>query len=193
MPDGLGSQDLYSALVASVALIRLFELVLSRRNVASLKEAGAVEVGGSLYPWMAAMHATFLVACVAEVRFLDRPLLTPLAVVSGFLLIAAAVVRFWAIATLGKRWTTRVLVLPGASPVTTGPYRWIRHPNYLAVVIEFAALPMIHTAWLTALVYSLANAIVLSSRIRTEEEALAENGDYLEAMGDRPSFFPGAR
>jgi len=192
VPNGFDSRDLYTALVALVAAMRLVELMISRRNIARLRAKGAVEVGRSHYGWMVAVHTGFLVSCVAEVRLLDRPLLLPLAVVALGLLGGAAVLRYWVIVTLGERWSTRILVLPESAPVTTGPFRRLRHPNYLAVVVEFAALPMVHTAWLTAVCFSLANAMVLHRRIRTEEAALDASGNYLETMGDRPRLIPGS-
>jgi methyltransferase len=183
---------LFTALVGAVAVMRLVELRVSRRNIARLERRGAFEVGRSLYPWMVAVHAGFLIACVVEVWLLARLLHPMLASFALGALVGAAVLRWWVIATLGDRWSTRVMILPGSSPVETGPFRRLRHPNYLAVVIEFIALPMVHTAWLTAVVFSALNALVLRRRIRTEEAALAESGDYLEVMGDRSRFIPGA-
>lgn len=193
MVDWTDSRVPYTGLVALVAFMRLFELVVSRRNVARLKASGAVEVGRSLYPWMVAVHTGFLVACVAEVWILDRPLFPRLAVFCLGLMVVAAALRWWVMAVLGERWSTRVLILPETGPVTSGPFRHLRHPNYLAVVVEFAALPMVHTAWLTAALFSAANALVLHRRIRTEEAALNHAGDYVEAMGDRPRMIPGAK
>ena len=193
MSEVIDSRVLYTSLVAMVAVMRLIELAISRRNIARLEARGAIEVGRSLYPRMVAVHTLFLVACVAEVWLLHRPVVWPIAAVAIGLLVAAAALRIWVMVTLGERWTTRVVVLPETAPVTGGPFRWMRHPNYVAVVVEIVALPMIHTAWLTAVVFSLANALVLSSRIRTEEKALAESGPYLNDMGDRPRFLPGAR
>ncbi len=193
MVDWTDSRVPYTGLVALVALMRLFELIVSRRNVARLKTRGAVEVGRSLYPWMVMVHTGFLVACVAEVWILDRPLFPRLAVFCLGLMVVAAALRWWVMAVLGERWSTRVLILPETGPVTSGPFRRLRHPNYLAVVVEFAALPLVHTAWLTAGIFSLANAMVLRRRIRTEEKALAETPDYLTVMGDRPRLIPGAK
>jgi methyltransferase len=187
------SRILYSVLVAGVALMRLAELNLSRRNIARLSGRGAVEVGNSLYPWMVAVHSVFLVSCVAEVWLLDRPPIPLLSTIMLALLVVASGVRWWVITTLGERWSTRIVFVPGEPPVTEGPFRWIRHPNYLAVVIEFVALPLVHTAWLTAMAFSLANAAVLSCRIRSEEAALEEASNYLDAMGDRPRFHPGRK
>ena len=193
MSVGIDSRVLYTALVALVAVMRLVELTISRRNIVRLKARGAIEVGRSLYPWMVTVHTAFLVACVAEVWLFERPFFPQLAVFALGSMVAAAALRIWVMATLGERWSTRVFVLPERAPVTAGPFRRLRHPNYLAVVVEFVALPMVHTAWLTALVFSLANSVVLHRRIRTEEDALAETGDYLTHMGDRPRMIPGAK
>ena len=193
MSEGIDSWVSYTALVALVAVMRLIELGISRRNIIRLKARGAIEVGRSLYPWMVTVHTAFLVACVAEVWLFERPFFPQLAVFALGSMVAAAALRIWVMATLGERWSTRVFVLPERAPVTAGPFRRLRHPNYLAVVVEFVALPMVHTAWLTALVFSLANSVVLHRRIRTEEDALAETGDYLTHMGDRPRMIPGAK
>lgn len=162
---------LFTGLVALVAAQRLAELAVSRRNEARLRTRGAVEVGAGHYPWMVALHTAFLAACLAEVWLLRRPLVPALAAGALAVVLAASALRVWTLATLGGRWTTRVLVLPDEEPVTGGPYRYLRHPNYLAVVLEVAALPLVHTAWATALAVSAANAVLLRVRIRAEEGA----------------------
>ncbi len=192
MIDWSDSRVLFTAVVAAAAAMRLVELAVSRRNVARLRARGAIEFGRSLYPWMVAVHASFLIACLAEVWLIGRRFSPVLASFALGALVGAAALRWWVVATLGERWTTRVVVLPGALPVDRGPFRRLRHPNYLAVVIEFVALPMVHTAWLTAIVFSALNALVLRRRIRAEEAALAEHGDYDAVMRDRPRFVPGA-
>jgi methyltransferase len=187
------SRILYTVLVALVALMRLAELALSRRNIARLRARGAAEAGRSLYPWMVAVHGGFLASCVAEVWLLGR---SPIPLLSGLMLgilIVAAILRWWVISTLGERWSTRVVFVPGEPPVTGGPFRWLRHPNYLAVILEFLALPLVHMAWLTAVVFSVANAVVLRIRVRTEESALSGTSNYLAVMGDRPRFHPGRK
>jgi len=191
--DDLDSRVIYTALIGLVACVRLVELAISRRHIARLKARGAVEVGRSHYPWMVAVHASFLVACVLEVWLLDRPWVPPLGVAMLVLLVGAAALRSWVIATLGDRWSTRVVFVPGEPPVLTGPFRWLRHPNYLAVVVEFLALPMVHTAWLTALVFSIANGLVLRARIAVEEAALADGGTSAERLAARPRLIPGRR
>ena len=125
---------------------------------------------------MAAVHAAWLAACPLEVWLRGRPFIAALGLPALLLLVAAFALRYWVIATLGERWTTRILCLPGVPPVDRGPYRWLRHPNYLAVAVEIAALPLVHTAWWSAAAFSLANAAVLRVRIRAEEEALARIG-----------------
>jgi methyltransferase len=188
--DPFDSRTLYTALVAIVALMRLGELALSHRNIGRLFERGAVEVGGSLYPWMVAVHTVFLMACVAEVWLLDRPLFPVLTAAMLAVLIVAAVLRWWVISTLGDRWSTRVIFVPGEPPMTRGPFQWLRHPNYLAVILEFAALPLVHTAWLSAVIFSIANGVILRFRVRTEEAALAAGSEYDRLMYDRPRFHP---
>jgi len=188
LPD---SRILYTALVTAVAIMRVVELSVSRRNIARLLQRGATEAGRSLYPLMVVVHAGLLVSCVAEVWTLERPFVPLLAAPMLGTMALAAGLRWWVISTLGDRWSTRVVFVPGEPPVTDGPFRRIRHPNYLAVILEFLALPLLHTAWLTAVVFGIANGLVLTSRIRTEEAALSEGGAYLRLMRDRPRFHPG--
>jgi methyltransferase len=163
----------YVLLVAAVGVERLAELVVATRNARWAFAHGGVESGRGHYPVMAAMHTVFLVACIAEVAIADRPFLPWLGWPMLALVVASQALRWWCIATLGHQWNTRVIVVPGLPLVSGGPYRWLRHPNYVAVVVEVAALPLVHTAWVTALVFTLANAVVLAVRIPVEERALA--------------------
>jgi methyltransferase len=139
---------------------------------------------------MVALHTAFLVAAPLEVALLERPFLPWLGWPMLALVAGAMALRYWAIATLGERWSTRVLVVPGAPAVDSGPYRHLRHPNYLAVVVELAALPLVHSAWATALAVSAANAWILGRRIAREEAALARHADYERLLGDRARFLP---
>lgn len=186
----LETRALYTLLVAVVAGQRLLELVVSDRHRRALLARGGVEHGAGHYPFMVLLHATFLPACVAEVWFLHRPLDLVVAVVAGAFLTGAMLLRFWTIDTLGERWCTRVIVVPGLEAVTSGPFRFVRHPNYLAVAVEMAAIPLVHGAWLTAVTYSAANAIVLAVRIRAEERALVDVPGY-DVMRRRTRFLPG--
>ena len=180
----------YLALLALLSAERLVELWLSRRNARLAFARGAVEVGQFHYRIMAALHTAFLISCALEVWLWHRPFPGALGWAALGAVFLAQALRYWAIFTLGDRWNTRVIVLPNLPPVTTGPYRFLRHPNYLAVVIEMVAIPMVHGAWLTAVVFSLANAALLAVRIRAEEKAL---GPAWEAAFARlPRFLPGS-
>ena len=183
------SVQLYLWLLLLVAVERGVELLLSIRNRRLAQARGGVESGQGHYPTMALFHALFLVACAVEVVALQRPFPGLLGWVALAVVLGAQGLRYWAIATLGWRWNTRILVVPGAAPVTGGPYRFVRHPNYLAVIAEMAALPLVHGAWLTALVFSLGNVWLLKVRIRAEERALGQPWEH--AFAGRPRFVPG--
>lgn len=185
------SLALYTALIALVAMERLVELYLSRRNAARAFARGAREYGRGHYRVMTVLHTLFLVSCVAEPWLFDRPFPGALgwAALTGSLL--AQALRYWAIRTLGDRWNTRVIVFPNAPPVTGGPYRFVRHPNYLAVIVEIALLPLVHGAWVTALVFSLGNAALLWVRIRAEEAALGAR--YAAVFHHHRRFIPEVR
>jgi methyltransferase len=183
----------YLALLALLGLERIGELILSRRNAAAALARGGIEVGQRHFQVMKALHTAFLFACAAEVVFLHRPFIPALGWPMLALAVLAQVLRYWAVLTLGRRWNVRVLVVPGDPAVVAGPYRYLRHPNYLAVVLEGFAVPLVHTAWMTALGFSLANAALLRVRIRCEEQALAAHCDYAHRLGDRPRLFPAWR
>lgn len=157
------------ALALLVAVQRLGELVYARRNEARLRDRGAVESGAGHYPLFILLHGAWLLAVFLLIPA-DRVPSWPL--LALFLLLQAA--RIWVVATLGPYWTTRVLSLPGAPLVRRGPYRWVRHPNYLIVTAEIAVLPLAFGAWWIAIAFSLANALLLRHRIGVEERALAE-------------------
>ena len=163
---------MYYLFILAIAVERLVELVVSRRNAQWSFANGGEEFGRGHYPAMVSMHALLLVSCIVEVAFLHRPFIPWLGWPMVALVGASTVLRWWCAATLGKHWNPRVIVVPGAPLVTRGPYRWLHHPNYTAVTVEVAALPLVHSAWLTAIVFSLANAAVLNVRIRTENRAL---------------------
>jgi methyltransferase len=162
----------FTALVVLVGLERLAELVVSKRNAAWAFARGGIETGQRHYLVMVLLHTGLLVGAVAEVWLLDRPFLWWLGWPMLALVLASQALRWWCIATLGPQWNTRVIVVPGLPLVSRGPYRWFSHPNYVAVVVEGVALPLVHTAWVTALVFTIANAVLLTVRIRVEESAL---------------------
>jgi methyltransferase len=164
---------LFTILVVLVALERLVELAVSQRNLRWSREHGGVEYGHSHYPYMVALHVFLLVGCLVEVWVWQKPLIPALSIVMLVLVIASQALRWWCIATLGRRWNTLVVIVPGMPRVTGGPYRWLSHPNYVAVVIEGIALPMVGFAWVTALVFTLLNIPLLAVRLRVENAALA--------------------
>jgi methyltransferase len=186
----MDTRILFTALVVLAAVGRLLELRIANRNRRLLLARGGIEVSPGHYPWMVALHTVWLISCVAEVWLLDRPFIPWLGIAALAVFLAAFALRYWVISTLGERWTTRIVCLPGVAPITGGPYRWLRHPNYLAVVLEIVSLPLVHTAWLTALVFSLLDAILLRVRIRAEEEGLSRLSGYDEAFAGRPRLIP---
>ncbi len=163
---------MYYLLVLAVALERLVELVLSRRNARWSFARGAKEFGRPHYAVMVVVHTALLVGCVVEPWALHRPFLPWLGWPMLAVVAASQGLRWWCIATLGHRWNTRVIVVPDAPLVREGPYRWLHHPNYVAVVAEGLALPLVHTAWLTALAFTAANALLLRVRLNVENSAL---------------------
>ncbi|MCA9542848.1 MAG: isoprenylcysteine carboxyl methyltransferase family protein [Myxococcales bacterium] len=185
------SQWAYLAFVAAVAVERLVELRISKRNAAWAFERGGVEAGQGHFTVMKILHTAFLLAAPAEVLLLDRPFPSPWGWVAAGAVLATMGLRYWAIATLGVRWNTRVIVVPGLAAVNAGPYRYLRHPNYLAVIVELAALPLVHGAWITALSFTVANAALLRVRIRCEEQALRTHCAYEDRLGDRRGLVPG--
>ena len=189
-----GSHLFFFALLAAWGAERLFEVALSRRNARRVLARGGVEVESrSFYAAMVALHGLLFLAAPLEVVRLERPFRPALAAAATAAVVAAMALRYWAVATLGDRWNTRVIVVPGEPAAAGGPYRWLRHPNYLAVVIEMAALPLVHGAWITALAWSAASAVLLALRIPREEAALARFSDYAARLGDRPRLVPGRR
>ncbi len=163
----------YVLLIAAVACERVAELVVSKRNLAWSRTQGGVEFGAAHYPAMVILHTAFLVGCLVEVIWLDRPFLPALGWPMLAIVVAAQALRWWCITTLGQQWNTRVVVIPGATRVSGGPYRLLSHPNYVAVIAEGIALPLVHTAWITALVFTVLNGVLLATRITTENAALA--------------------
>ncbi len=169
----MSSEWWFTVLVVAVALERLAELVVSKRNAAWSLARGGVETGRGHYPVMVVLHTALLVGALTEV-WVRRPDVVPALGLSMLaLVLASQALRWWCITTLGPRWNTRVIVVPDLPLVTGGPYRFLSHPNYVAVVVEGFALPLVHAAWITALVFTVANAALLTVRLRVENTALA--------------------
>jgi methyltransferase len=178
----------YLGFLGLVVLERVGELALSRRNAAAAFARGAVEFGQTHFKVMTALHTAFLLACAGEPVIFGRTFPGAWGVAALIVALLAQALRYWAIATLGERWNTRIIVQPSLPPVTGGPYRFVKHPNYVAVIIELVAVPLIFGSWVTALSFSLANAVLLTVRIRAEERALGEG--WAAAFGNRPRFVP---
>ncbi|GAB3170659.1 isoprenylcysteine carboxyl methyltransferase family protein [Streptomyces incanus] len=163
-------------LVAAVAAERMAELVVSVRHSRWARARGGVEHGRGHYPVMVALHTALLAGVLVEVAVAGRAFVP----VVGWSALCAVVLlqglRWWCVRSLGPRWNTRVIVVPGLPLVRRGPYRWLRHPNYLVVAAEGVALPLVHSAWLTALLFTAANAAVLTVRLRVENAALGLTG-----------------
>ena len=178
----------YLTVIAAIGADRILELFIARRNANRAFAAGAIEVGQAHYPLMVAFHVAFLAACIIE-RSLRRhgppPSIAWLAIV---LELCAQMLRYWAIIALGARWNTRIVVRPELDPVTSGPYRLMRHPNYVAVAIEMVAVPAIGGAWFTAIVFSIGNALMMMVRIPAEERAMGLR--YAGSFGKLPRFIP---
>jgi methyltransferase len=182
------SQGGYLALVLAVALERLFEVGLSWRHLRKLRARGEVSLAPSHFRTMALLHGLFLASCAVEVPLLGRVFPGALGWIALSVVLVSQVLRYWVVATLGDRWTLPIAVPRGSEPITAGPYRFVRHPNYVAVGLEFAFLPLVHGAWLTALVFSVLNACHLRRRIVVEEAAQGEA--YARSFAGKPRFLP---
>jgi len=163
----------YLLLICAVAVERLAEVLVAERNRSVSRESGGVEFGAGHYPVMVALHTGLLAGCLLEPLALHRPFIPALGWPMLAIVLAAQALRWWCITTLRYQWNTRVIVIPGAGRITGGPYRFVPHPNYVAVIVEGFALPLVHTAWITALVFSVFNAALLRMRIHVENAALA--------------------
>ncbi|WP_198020534.1 isoprenylcysteine carboxyl methyltransferase family protein [Anoxybacteroides tepidamans] len=169
--------------------MRVIELFIAKRNEKVLKAMGAEEVGERHYRLMVAMHALFLLSFLLEARYRGGAL-SPWWPLLFAMFLAVQTLRIWSIVSLGTFWNTKILVLPNANVVVKGPYRFLRHPNYLVVMLEFLLIPLLFQAYVTAIVFSLLNAYVLSVRISMEEKALVAMTNYEHHFHKRPRFLP---
>ena len=181
----------YLGLLAAVGLLRLVELAISRRNQGRMMAQGAVRVREPHFKWMVVVHAGVLIGAALEVVLLHRPFLPFLAGTMFGLFLASNLMRLWVVRTLGELWSVQVMDSTRIRVVTSGPFRFVRHPNYTGVILEMISLPLIHTAWITALVTSLLYSMALSMRLRAEEGVLMANPEYRAAMGHKARFLPG--
>jgi methyltransferase len=181
----------YLALLVVVGLLRLVELRISKRHQRDMVSRGAAKVDEPRFRWMVLLHTAVLVGAGVEVVFLKRSFIPLLAAIMFAIFLAANAVRWWVIRTLGEHWNVQIMDSTRLGVISSGPFRFVRHPNYAAVFAEMLALPLIHTAWITALAGTLAHVVVLSQRLSTEERVLFANPDYRAAMGNKPRFLPG--
>jgi methyltransferase len=184
------SRIAYLLLLGLVGVLRLVELRISRNHQREMAAAGAVRVAERGFGAMVFVHTAVLIAAALEVVVLHRPLIPALAIVMGALFLASNLVRLWVIRTLGSHWNVQVMNSAPLGVVSSGPYRWVRHPHYSAVFVELIALPLIHTAWITAIGAAIGNAWVLHSRLSAEDRMLLSNPAYQSAMGSKPRFIP---
>jgi methyltransferase len=180
----------YLCLVGAIAVERLLEVVIARRNLASVRRRGGLVVEHATLRAAVVVQVAWMASCALEVTALHRSLLPALAAPMLVLVAGAMALRYWAVTALGDRWSLAVVVVPGEPPVSSGPYRFVRHPNYLAVIVEAFALPLVHSAWLTAAVLGTTIAVLTGRRIRLEEAALARHGDYERAFAGTPRLVP---
>ena len=184
---------LFVGLVLLVDAQRIWELRRSSAHEAAIRAAGGREHARGQMAVMRTMHAAWLVAMVLEVVALHRVFDARIAVPAFFVFLVGQALRIAAMRALGKRWTVTIMTLPGAAPVEHGIYRTLRHPNYVGVVLEIFALPLVHGAWLTSLVFTIANGLLLRFRIGAEEKALMADNDYSAILSNRPRFVPRLR
>jgi methyltransferase len=172
---------LFLFVITAVCMQRLVELVVANRNEKWMRGRGAYEVGAGHYPLIVSLHIGFFISLAFEVILLERSVSEWWPVWMSLFLLAQAG-RTWSLASLGRFWNTKIIILPGANVVKRGPYRWIKHPNYTIVAAEILVLPLLFQAYYTAVIFSVLNMMVLSIRIKIEEKALIEATDYNQAF-----------
>jgi methyltransferase len=180
----------FVGIVVAIFLQRLLEVKISDRNAANLLAQGGRKHGDNQLPLVKLMQLIWFGAMIAEVWLLDRPFVPGLAAVSFSAALAGQGLRYLSMRSLGKRWMLPIITLPGAAVINRGIYRYLRHPNWLGVILEIAAVPLIHTAYLTAIVFTIANALLMRQRIKTEERALSEDNNYMTVFAGRGRFIP---
>jgi len=181
----------YLALLLLIAALRIFELRVSKNHQRQMLARGATKIADRRFRWMVLVHIAVLLGAACEVVFLKRPFIPVLAAVMFALFLTANAVRWWVIHTMGQHWNVQVVDSTELGVVTSGPFHYVRHPNYAAVFIEMLALPLIHTACITATLGTFAHVIVLMQRVSAEERVLLANADYRAAMAQKARFLPG--
>ena len=175
--------------IGIVIVQRMIEMVIANRNAKWIKAHGGFEAGRSHYKNIVALHAFFFLSLLIEVT-LSNAAFSYISLVPLSLFLLAQFGRMWALSSLGRFWNTRIMIIPGAKVVAKGPYRYMRHPNYVIVIIEIAMLPLVFQAYMTAILFTILNALVLKKRIRIEEKALEDATNYKEVFKKQRRFMP---
>ena len=181
---------IFVGIILVVICQRLWELRIGSNNEAYLLERGAKKHSDNLLGAIKVLQISWLIAAIAEVFYFDRPFSFPVAAIALTATLAGQILRYLSMQALKQRWTLPIVTLPNAPVVNRGIYRYLRHPNWLGVILEIAAIPLIHGAYLTAIIFSIANSLLMSKRIQTEEEALATDSNYTVVFANRPRFIP---
>ncbi|ELR97094.1 isoprenylcysteine carboxyl methyltransferase family protein [Gloeocapsa sp. PCC 73106] len=182
---------LFVGVVVVVIIQRLLELRISNTNAAKIIEQGGDEHSDNLLGAVKTLQVTWWIAMIAEVWIFNRPFIPLLGITSLILVVLGQLLRYLSMRALEWRWTLTIMTVPGIDAVHSGPYAYIRHPNWLGVILEIAFLPLVHSAYLTSFIFSIANAFLMSKRIQSEEAALTEANNYKSVLMDKPRFLPG--
>ncbi|GBF10340.1 isoprenylcysteine carboxyl methyltransferase family protein [Tepidibacillus sp. HK-1] len=177
-----------SLFLTFVILQRIFELYIAKKNAVYIESLGGFEVGQKHYPFIVMLHITFLLSVYIESS--DLTFLPTWWPIPFTIFILAQGMRFWTMASLGRFWNTRIYILPNSKPIHKGPYQFIRHPNYLIVMVEIITIPLIFGAYYSAILFPILNTLLLTIRIKVEEKALSTCTSYKEEMETIPRFFP---
>jgi len=180
---------LYLAFLGLLAVLRVWELFRSKRNWRHHRDYAEMS-REALFPWMVALHASFFVLLPLELVLRGPQIGGPLTIAALSVTVLALFLRVWTLVTLGRSWNVRIVNAPDYPIVTSGPYRFVRHPNYLVVFLELLAIPLIAHLVFSALVLTVSNLVVLTIRIRNEEAVLARNPVWRETMAGKPRFLP---
>lgn len=170
---------LFLIVIMLVLIQRVTELFIAKRNEKKLRAQGAYEVGAAHYPYMLALHCGFFISLITEVLWLGTSPSRYILVLGGFFVVVQ-MLRVWCLASLGSFWNTKIIILPSAQVVKKGPYQFLRHPNYMIVCLEIVLLPLMFSAYITAVIFTLLNVAMLRVRIPVEERALIEATNYEE-------------
>lgn len=184
------TKTIFIGIVAAIFLQRLFELRLSQRNEVYILTQGGREHTSNYLQVVKMMQLSWLLTMIAEVLWLDRSLMPVVTTLALMATVAGQCLRYLSMRSLGRRWTLPLMTIPGTAVIDQGIYRYMRHPNWLGVVLEITAVPLIHGAYLTAILYTVVNAFLMNKRIRAEEQALSEDNNYACVFAGRPRFIP---